>query len=686
MKIFNKVKSTTLSMTCFILLMLVLTNLSSTGRTSADNNSSNQNPTVFPYISSLSGLTRSTPSEADFNHALKTAPSGLAVDTLFTDNNYFENSQGTSIQGFDNSAELLKSTSLRTNNTSIARVTDAPKEIGAIWSNIDAGNYIDVNRNQVLSMWVYLGGYGITSGSVGDGMALVFQNDERENHAISSYSKMIGDKKTDVVGTGESLGVWGDDVNHFDKSIDSDSIAKTAIQKSFAVEFDTFGNHASQPNEISEDGNGSNFDNEYHNQHISMNYPDNASTYHEDYVGTKKVFVMDHPKDVTKDFSWSYLPHSLTNGKWHHVTITWLNADHDDKAKLIYEFNDKKNSNYVDYNPDPYVSGSTNIDISHFDMDGSNKLRWGFTSSTGDNSENNLAIFESIPPYVTGDVESNIYNQTKKKSINKNDAVDAGDDLKFNYSLIYEDGIKDWINNVAYIDLPKQVEYQSAKIIYANGHTESPEVTYDKDKSQLKLDIKEPLSLENNKATVEINSVASPVGKPTTVGNSVVKFKSTYLILDTETPQFIINPHEVGEGTVKFGNVNPTSSFQNINSVTKYGDLISRKNDWLIEVVDDRKNKQNINPWRVEASAVNNKPNTNSGLNIVYKDSDGNVKDLENTYPSTNIPIAKENQLGILTNIVDSWKKNSGVLLRSNASTIPGSYSWQITWTLKDSI
>lgn len=205
---------------------------------------------------------------ADLAKAISTAPRGLDISDPTFQLGEFK----------DNAARVIRRDQGDNDKTGILRVTDKTKQLGAIWSNIDDKNYIDISQDQTMSMWLYFGTPVNENNprNVGDGMAFVLQNDIRGKNAISTFDGNPA--------PGETLGVWGADFNK-DKKTEKEDIAKTSIQNSYAIEFDTFIDNLINYNQI--DGKGVSFDryepiNSVNNrlfQHIGMNYPDDPDTY-----------------------------------------------------------------------------------------------------------------------------------------------------------------------------------------------------------------------------------------------------------------------------------------------------------------------------------------------------------------------------------------------------------------------
>ncbi|MFC6322469.1 L-type lectin family protein [Companilactobacillus baiquanensis] len=475
----------------------------------------------------------------DLQNALDTAPRGLDISDPT-----FQQGVFTKVDSSENmnSSKVIKRNALdRSDNTRILRVNHGHYQLGSIWSNIDQSNYLDISKDQTMSMWLYFG-HPINSSKpkeVGDGMAFVLQNaqDDPKNTdnpfgGIRAISRFKGNPAP-----GETLGVWGADFDNLSPNFgETDKILPTAIQNSFAIEFDTFLNILGEYKDIS--GEGVSFEyriQRFHKppikgQHINMDYPDVSDTYFPWFSTVdreKDYYVMNHNNLVDEL--------NLTNSKWHHMTVKFNHSN----SVLSYTFDDK---NSVDGTalPNP-ISKSIKLDMSHFKLNGSNKLRWGFTGSTGKYMENNLIVFESIPSFVSADSTTSIKDNTKNKVLTATDKhVDSGDELSFIYNLNYKNGSKEWSKILAKINLPKQVSYTSGTITYSDGTSEEiPLSEYSND--QVIHTLGRALSNNMNHAKIELHANVNLVGEQTKVPMTHVKFESDNFIIDDDNQDFIID-------------------------------------------------------------------------------------------------------------------------------------------------
>lgn len=493
----------------------------------------------------------------DKDDALKNAPDGLDIDPLFK--------LGAFGDPRDNSAQIRDNTNGAKVKSSILQVNDSQWQLGSIWSDINSGNYIDVSKDQTLSMWLYFGNQPQLRAS-GDGMAFVLQNDSKGIGAISQDQQNQNQTR---FGNGESIGVWGMDFDG--NQTDPNQIAKTAIQNSFALEFDSFGDITTDGSHPNSQGVGFDSQNEIANssydstQHIAMAYPDSPNTYTSEWGTYGNYFMMKHSSLRSGVF--------LPDGHWHHLTLKWDKGD-GKTGRLTYEYNDKKR----DGTPNPYrnptenssgfidsyyyLSGTQSVDISHFKLPKTgpmaNKLRWGFTGSTGQNFQDNLISFETVPSAVNAAISSSLFDETRQFEITNDpktqqNKVHTGDDLTFKYHLAYLSGEKDWVNIYSKVDVPDGVKFVSADITYADGSTEQvkdPKI----DDHQLTCKITRPLNKSMKNATLNVHSQAG--SQELTVKPSHARFKSQYDILDTQTPQFQIVSSKLNLRTDPFGTIN----------------------------------------------------------------------------------------------------------------------------------
>lgn len=443
-------------------------------------------------------------------------------------------------------------------------------QAGAIWSNVEGGNYVDITKQQTLSLWMYFGPktHKNSSDGFGDGMAFVLQNSD-------DGIKAFAHKGTEI-GRGESMGVWG--IDNDTSVTDPLQIANTAIQKSWALEFDT--------NSNSSKSSYDDFDYNISGQHIAYGYPGSSNTYIRNTSGLifkENYFSMLHQ-------GINYI--ELHDGKWHHLTLTW----HPNDFTITYKFNDKNLDGSKGANP--LIATTSAVQATEFGgHDALNKiggkLRWGFVSSNGDAYEANLIAFESIPSEIEGEVSSNIVDQTQNKTI-KDDSTDntvnSGDDLAFNYNLSYKSGSEDWTENVAKIDLPSNVTFSNGIIgyvTYNNATDDKSEPIYaseitTKENSTTQVvthTLGQGLNDTNKNATITLYGVANTVYANTLVASAHANFSSPNLIQDTDTPEFVIQKSKPINLSLDQSNISVgVGKNANITGVVSYADQTTVNN------------------------------------------------------------------------------------------------------------
>lgn len=662
-----------------------------------------------------------------------------------------------------NNAILMNSKSGTTGDLQAIRMTGSTNQSSAIWSNIDT-NYIDISKRQTLSMWLYFGPttHRTASDGFGDGMAFVLQNgDVPIAH------------KGNRIGNGESLGVWGIDN---DSKASMSTFTSSAIPNSWALEFDTHTNNIDN-----HDGSESSFDVNFPGQHIAYGYPADAGNYEQTDNGSLFFKSYDYHQVHT-----GYTQVALHDGKWHHLTIKWNPIT----FAATFSFND--------INPDPDRTKGTNpitmttarIDPTKFGVVPNNRLRWGFTASTGADYEANLVAFESIPSSVEADVTSTIKDKTQAKDVTDGGNVNSNDALSVNYNLTYQSGRDPWSKIVAKLNLPKSVGYvldssgNVGTVTYSDGTSEpiaATELSGTTVNHTLKQNLDSSDRSKLNSATISLNGVADNVPQETTVATERSVIDSDNLIKTVDTPTFTIKKSKpitlsldknnmsvdanqdakIG-GTVAYtdgtpinnsnisvhaklnntdldtvqmsdtdpsgrlnlsipfakltkdsntleiyiqdeaGNYSATSTviiakngslsltvdnnyeFKSINQVSA-SHLIARKGDWDIEVKDGREVSPK-NVWKLSASTAGLYSDGQAfNGDMIYRNASGNESDLTGSV----IQVANgiKNVAGLQTTDIGSlWGDSTGIFLRSDGSSIAGTYKGEIAWTLSDTL
>ncbi|AKP63940.1 hypothetical protein FC99_GL001677 [Levilactobacillus koreensis JCM 16448] len=466
--------------------------------------------------------------DADYDHAVQTMPRGLPIEGNFHIP-YFMNSV------IPNSAETVTSPS--DSSRQAVQITNDSNQVGSVWADRNK-YYFDFTKNQRAAMWMYFGNMG-DYWKAGDGMAFVVQNDYRGEQAIATTNFST------APAVGQTLGVWG-----YASSLPNENetnVARRAIQNSWALEFDTFTNMKSPESANAIPGS---FDFQVGSQngvdkpqpHIASNYPGVS--------GKRATYeTMNFEKD-----SYTMMTHNgliktpLSDGSWHHVTIDYkAPTDGTTVGSMTYTINDKrlpgsgvqeKQSSTVDFNysllKDPDTTGT------HIPNTG----LWGFTGTTGNiNWENNLVVFEQMPGLVDANGSAKIYNRShldasgKPTEISAGQNVTGGDRLRLDYQLQYNTGRVDWDNIAAEIHLPDHVMVNAGTITYANGKTETVDLS-NLSGQDLSFKLGQLLNAENRTATISLDGKADNPASDTPVTSQTSKFSGPNAIVTADTPAF----------------------------------------------------------------------------------------------------------------------------------------------------
>lgn len=441
--------------------------------------------------------------DTDYDNALKSAPQGISLENIFT--------PGTTS---NNQATVVDT---NTAGTQAAKVNNGKKQFGALWSTAD--NSFDLTKNETASMWLY---FGNTGKKAADGMALVFQNDGAGLAASPSFGKTV---------SGETLGVWGVDTDK--KQSTADKLAASAIQNSWALEFDT---HLNTSSNYSNAGDADSFDGKLKGPHLAHNYPGEASTYQMvkasqllPYPASGYYATQTHAGAITGDYT------LLSNGAWHHLTLDWDATT----KQMTYTFNDK---DPVTGNDQAGVSETADLDLKKIDPDNSGKIRWGFTGATGDSYENNLVVMEKVPGLVNAKAHTTLTDLQTNQTIDDGDVLKGTHQFRLDYQLDYRDGKQSWKDVAAKIQLPTSLDYdQTATIRYQNGKTSSVDLAGMTD-NQASFTLGEALSADNPTATISFTGAAADVKGPVTVDASAGSFTAVNGVVTTDTSVFTVNP------------------------------------------------------------------------------------------------------------------------------------------------
>ncbi|NLR31806.1 L-type lectin family protein [Levilactobacillus tujiorum] len=418
---------------------------------------------------------------------LQTAPKGVTIGDYFSTN---------SVSG---SAAKISSTDF--GDGQAVNLTTGANQTGVIWASDDAR--MNLNEDQTASMWMYFGD-GRKTGSAGDGMAFVLQNDSNGVNAIA--------KNADgTPAGGQSMGVWGTDARtDMTQPLDTTAIAKLAIQNSWAVEFDTVANQdisskTTDANAVSrlKQGPVSAFDWDTEGQqHIASNFPGKSETY-KSHKASETTSTTSGPwynpttTTTTTNYYYPSMNHLgkitpgtgtsmftfLDAGWWRHVTMHWDSS----KDEMTYSYNDQvprsgeeatTATSSTDSASKTYTETVKINPADDLDVGADGLVRWGFVGSTGSSTtaiENNIVVFDQVPGLVNGNATATLTDTSQSDKVidDPSDTVNSGDRLSLNYNLKYTSGRESWKDIVAKLNLPTNIVFKNATIKYANGDTDT---------------------------------------------------------------------------------------------------------------------------------------------------------------------------------------------------------------------
>lgn len=418
---------------------------------------------------------------ADLAHAIATAPTGMPLDQAFT----------TDITG--SSTKLLDSTTVP---KSIAQITpEEPNQVGAIWSRKSAGNQrnqFNLTQKMEMGFWLYFGDRGEAAG---EGMAFVVQNSAQGDHALA--------------GSGQSLGVWGHVMSN-QKGL-AQQIAQTAIQNSWALEFDT---HVDADiHELAGYFDGAQAT--HKTPHIAYASPADPSYYLWTPELTNGSWANNY---VLRHYHANPLHHGA-DGTWHHLTMSWdpnsryLTYYYDDRDPATNAEREIFDSDTFRVKPEDVATGS--------DQD---KAYWGITGATGPNNQaNNLVMIDHASSLgkVTADVH--LDDETMKQSVTAETTVAAGDQLTYRYEFDYQptDDEQELQPLTMTMPVPEGLDVTGGQISYSDQKTEKIAKPQGE---QIQVKWSQGLSKQRHHATVKVTGKALPTRQPVTRPAAVAQF------------------------------------------------------------------------------------------------------------------------------------------------------------------
>lgn len=486
-----------------------------------------------PVVSHAADTTPPPTPEQDLANALASMPQGLPI------NGYFMTPTFTS-STTNNSATVTPASA---NGTQAVQLTSNTNQLGTIWAKKDQF-YFDLTKKQKASMWMYFGNGPL--GHMGDGMAFVIQN--------AGYQATAVDKNGVPQGQ-ETLGVWGlpDSFGLSEAADVIKPVGAQAIQKSWALEFDTFPNGASYTSASDAKGfstfdagtkvvgGGGNDAIVNQHQHVAAAYPANQSLggtyYARPASDNSNVYYvkMNHQGIIVGDGNW------LTNGSWHHLTVQYTPpADSSTtKGNVTYTINDKDPSTGTELQN--AQSNNYELDTTKVD-DGTGHAYWGFTGSTGQYGENNLVVFEQIPGLVDADSSVSLSNETVgfEGPITMNTPVMGGNRLRLDYNLTYNAGRSDW-RPKAQINLPNGFVPNSAVVTFADGTTQTVDLGAVQTGQQLNFTLAHALNETDSTAKVTIRGRQSnPTSSSMVINTTTSKFGDSQGITTADTTPYTV--------------------------------------------------------------------------------------------------------------------------------------------------
>lgn len=340
---------------------------------------------------------RAAGGDLDLAHAIATAPRGIPLEREFT----------TKIPG--SATKLLDSPTVP---KSIAQMTpDAPNQVGAVWSRMGSGgqqNQFDLTQDMEMGFWLY---FGDKQADAGEGLAFVVQNSPQGDQALGTG--------------GQSLGVWGQVISP--KGGHAAEIAQTAIQNSWALEFDTHVN--ADIKDVTGYFDGA----EATNKHPHIAYASPADPNY--YKWTPELVNGEWQSGyLLRHWHANPLKHGA-DGNWHHFSLFWqaqrnlLTYYYDDRDPATNQEREIFDSDEFTVKPEDLANGVT----------APTKAYWGITGATGStNSANQLVMIDHASSL--GKVTTGVYldNETTKQAVQADTPVAAGDQLTYRYEFDYQ--------------------------------------------------------------------------------------------------------------------------------------------------------------------------------------------------------------------------------------------------------
>ncbi|MCT4456913.1 hypothetical protein EFP00_05600 [Lactiplantibacillus paraplantarum] len=431
-----------------------------------------------------------------------------------------------------NSASKIAVTKSNGEQAHVFELNHDNNQVGAIWST--PVNRFNMNVDNKITMWVNL--------AASEGLALVLQNDPRKTAAISRF----GTKNI----IGENLGVYGTDTYH--RKTAPATIAKTAIQKSWALEIDTKVNNGGF---LGFYQRGNSFDEKMHKNHLASIYPAAPETYTQR-GGLTTAYHFEQNHQAAQERL------KVNSGQWYPVKLTWSAKN----KTMSYSF---------DGGPVKIFQIDTQVFGKSF-----RNLTWGVTSTATANNARALVAFETLPHPIEVESDLNVRNLTQALPVYEGSWVHGGDELEYEYVLSYLSGDNDWQRVEANLALPAHVAFSEANIRYEDGHEEVVGLPEDGEKAaeRIQHSLSQALSVNNRHACITLKGETERVTQDTKVADDISYFVGHEKQSDAPTPYFTITtgksvgltvepikPVKKGEGATVKGQIrlNDESDFDN---------------------------------------------------------------------------------------------------------------------------
>lgn len=221
---------------------------------------------ILLIISVLSTSTTTVEAAGDDSDVLKQAPNGLPVSEYFSilnplrptvaDLNYPYMHNSARIDSDNKNIVILSKGNVRPDDP-----TSKDGVYGAVWSDMNKDNYIDITKKQSISVWLYFGSGGSSSDINAVGMALVLQNDPRKNtnnqsQALGAGYEGLGSLGFDKSTIGTTAALWGKNGSLSGPGLTPtpDYVAKTAIQNSISLDFNAERNDTNSGSGLAKNG------------------------------------------------------------------------------------------------------------------------------------------------------------------------------------------------------------------------------------------------------------------------------------------------------------------------------------------------------------------------------------------------------------------------------------------------